>query len=390
MRADRLLSIALLLQSRGRLTARQLATELEVSVRTIYRDVLALGTAGIPVYGDANGYCLVDGYQTQLTGLTPDEARGLVLTGLPGAAADLGLAEAVAAAQLKLTAALPAALRERADRMRQVFHLDSPGWYHDGDSADQLAVVADAVWRQRVVTVRYENWTRIVDRRLEPYGLVLKAGRWYLVARAERGVRTFRVNHIRHLSVLAEGFDRPAEFDLAAYWRAHVLEFRARLHQGEALARFAPGVLDQVSHLLGNAVAAAVADGEPQPDGWILARVPIESDSHAERQFLRLGAEVEVLAPESLRQRLAATVAGLAALYPLSPTNRDQADDPADHDEAGREDRNQAGPADRAQAGRTAHDQAGSADRDQAGSADRDQAGPPERGEAELAGVRAG
>ncbi|GAA3730337.1 YafY family protein [Plantactinospora mayteni] len=319
MRADRLLSIALLLQSRGRLTARQLAGELEVSVRTIYRDVLALGTAGIPVYGDANGYQLVDGYQTQLTGLTADEAQGLALTGLPGAAADLGLAEAVAAAQLKLAAALPAALRERADRMRQVFHLDAPGWYHDGDSADHLAAVADAVWRQRVVTVRYENWTRVVDRRLEPYGLVLKAGKWYLVARADRDLRTFRVNHIRQLSVLAERFDRPAEFDLAAYWRAQILEFRTRLHRAEALARFAPGVLDQLPHLSGSAVADAVAEGERQPDGWVLARVPIESDSHAERQFLRLGAEVEVLEPESLRQRLAATVSGLATLYAAPP-----------------------------------------------------------------------
>ncbi|HEU4426808.1 MAG TPA: HTH domain-containing protein, partial [Pilimelia sp.] len=184
MRADRLLSIVLLLQSRGRQTAGQLAAELEVSVRTIYRDVLALGSAGIPVYGDSTGYRLVDGYETRLTGLSADEARGLVLAGLPGAAADLGLAEAVTAAQLKLTAALPEALRERAARMRQRFHLDAPGWYHDGDNCDHLAAVADAVWRQHVIAVRYESWSRVVERRLEPYGLVLKAGKWYLVARA--------------------------------------------------------------------------------------------------------------------------------------------------------------------------------------------------------------
>ncbi|TWH65176.1 helix-turn-helix transcriptional regulator [Micromonospora olivasterospora] len=159
-----------------------LATELKVSVRTIYRDVVALGTAGIPVHADPTGYRLVDGYRTHLTGLTADEARGLVLAGLPGAAADLGLAEAVAAAQLKLTAALPETLRERATRMRQRFHLDTPGWYHDGDNSEHLAAVADAVWRQQAVAVRYETWTRLVDRRLDPYGLVLKAGKWYLVA----------------------------------------------------------------------------------------------------------------------------------------------------------------------------------------------------------------
>lgn len=316
MRADRLLSIVLLLQSRGSLTAPQLAAELEVSVRTIYRDMVALGTAGIPVYGDASGYQLVDSYQTRLTGLTADEARGLVLTGLPGAAADLGLAEAVAAAQLKLAAALPDALRERATRMRQRFHLDAPGWYHDGDSSDHLEAVADAVWRQHVLTVRYENWTREVERRLEPYGLVLKAGKWYLVANAGRGVRTYRVNQIRELTVLPETFPWPAGFDLAAYWRAHIAEFRTRLHQGEALVRLSPEALELLPHLMGRAVADAAAAGEPQADGWVLARLPIETEVHAAREFLRLGAGAEVLAPESLRARLAATAAALATLYP--------------------------------------------------------------------------
>ncbi len=319
MRADRLLSIVLLLQSRGRQSARQLAAELDVSVRTVYRDMLALGTVGIPVFGDSTGYQLVDGYRTQLTGLTGDEARGLVLAGLPGAAADLGLADVVAAAQLKLAAALPEALRERVTRMRQRFHLDTPGWYHDGDSCDYLAVVADAVWRQRVISVQYENWTRVVNRRLEPYGLVLKAGKWYLVAHAGSGVRTFRVSQIRELSVLPDQFDWPAGFDLAAYWSEHIVEFRARLYRGEALVRLSPALLDRLPHLMGRAVADAAAAGQPQPDGWVLARVPIESDSHAEAELLRLGAQVEVLEPASLRDRLAKTVASLAALYADEP-----------------------------------------------------------------------
>ena len=315
MRADRLLSIVLLLQGRGRQTARQLATELEVSIRTIYRDVLALGTAGIPIYGDSTGYQLVDGYQTQLTGLSAHEARALVLAGLPDAAADLGLAEAVAAAQLKLAAALPDALREPATRMRQRFHLDAPGWYHDGDSCDHLAAVADAVWRQQVIAVRYESWSRVVNHRLEPYGLVLKAGKWYLVARAGRGVRTFRISQIRELSVLSDQFDWPVGFDLVAYWDEHIREFRARLHRGEALVRLSPAALDRLPHQMGSAVAQAAAAGEPQPDGWLLARVPIESDSHAVAEFLRLGAEAEVLEPTSLREQIAKTVASLAALY---------------------------------------------------------------------------
>jgi predicted DNA-binding transcriptional regulator YafY len=319
VRADRLLSIVLLLQSRGRLTANQLAAELEVSVRTIYRDVLALGNAGIPVYADAAGYQLVAGYRTQLTGLTADEARGLVLAGLPAAAADLGLAEAVAAAQLKLAAALPDGLRERAARMRQRFHFDAPGWYQDGDRGHYLAAVADAVWRQQVIEVRYENWTSVVRRRLEPYGLVLKAGRWYLVARGDHSVHTFRVSSILDLTVQEETFTWPEGFDLAGYWGEHIVEFRARLQQGEALVRLSPAAVDRLAHLLGSAAAGAAATGQRQADGWTVATLPIETDEHAERAFLRFGADVEVLAPASLRARLAATAARLAALYSEGP-----------------------------------------------------------------------
>jgi predicted DNA-binding transcriptional regulator YafY len=325
VRADRLLSLVLLLQSRGRLTAGQLAAELEVSVRTIYRDVVALGTAGIPVYGDAGGYRLVDGYRTQLTGLTSEEARALVLAALPSAAADLGLAEAVAAAQLKLAAALPDRLRDRADRMRQRFHLDAAGWYHDGDASEHLTTVADAVWQQRMLTVEYEAWTGVVQRRLEPYGLVLKAGKWYLVARTRDRVLTYRVSQIRALTMLPQRFGWPAEFDLEAYWRDHVTQFRSRLRQGEALVRLSPAALDLLPHLMGQQAADAAAAGDPQPDGWVLARLPIESDSHAEAEFLRLGAGIEVLEPSSLRDRLAATAADLAAMY-RPGADRGQAD----------------------------------------------------------------
>jgi predicted DNA-binding transcriptional regulator YafY len=315
MRADRLLSIVLVLQSRGRQTAHQLAAAHEVSVRTIYRDMQALGSIGIPVFGDSAGYQLVDGYRTQLTGLTAEEARGLVLAGLPGVAADLGLAAEVAGASLKLAAALPQSLRERVTRMRQRFHLDAPGWYQDGDSSEHLTGLADAVWRQQAVSVRYENWQREVDRRLEPYGLVLKAGKWYLVAGTGGQLRTFRVNQIRALTVLPDRFDWPEGFDLATFWSGHIVEFRARLHTGEALVRLSPAALQRLPHLMGRPVADAAAAGEPQPDGWLLARVPIESEAHAAAEFLRLGDQVEVLGPRTLRDRLSATVAGLAALY---------------------------------------------------------------------------
>jgi predicted DNA-binding transcriptional regulator YafY len=315
MRADRLLSIVLLLQNRGRVTASELAGQLEVSVRTIYRDMVALGAAGIPVYAAQDGYRLVDGYRTQLTGLTPDEARSLVLAELPSAAADLGLAHAVAAVRLKVSAALPDAVREQVGRARQRFHLDAPGWYHDGDHSEHLAAVADAVWHQHRVDVTYETWRRVVHRRLQPYGLVLKAGRWYLVARTDDDIRTFRVNQIQELTVLPQTFPWPDGFELATYWREHIAQFRARLYEDQALLRLAPAAIEKVDHLMGRAVAAAVARGEIQADGWMLARIPIESQAHTQRELLRFGVDVEVLEPASLRDRMTATATGLAALY---------------------------------------------------------------------------
>src|SRR6266508_405516 len=318
VRASRLVSVLLLVQTRGRLTARQLADELDVSVRTIYRDVESLHAAGVPLYGDAGrdgGYRLVDGYRTRLTGLTTQAAQALFLTGLPGPAAELGLGSVVAAAQLKLTAALPEPLRARAGLLPERFLLDAPGWYRDAEEVPHLAAVAGAVWDQKAVQVRYRGWRRTVQRRLEPYGLVLKAGTWYLVARGARHLGTYRVSQLLDVHVLDETFTRPAGFDLATHWRAALTAFRARLYQGEALVRLSPVAMERLPDVLSPAVAGAAARGEPEPGGWVRARLPIESLTHAQTQFLKLGAEVEVLEPAELRERLASTARALAALY---------------------------------------------------------------------------
>ncbi|GAA3908661.1 helix-turn-helix transcriptional regulator [Streptomyces lannensis] len=307
MRASRLVTLLLLLQNRGRMTAQQLAEELEVSVRTVYRDVEALGAAGIPLYGaagHAGGYRLVDGYRTRLTGLTADEAQAAFLAALPGAAAELGLGEALATAQLKLRAALPAELREDAGRIQERFLLDAPGWYGDADDAPHLASVAAAVWARRAAVLRYRRWRapEEIERRVEPYGLVLKAGRWYLVAGGSSGIRTYRVDQILHIGPLEERFAVPDEFDLVAYWDSYLADFRARLHTGEALVRLSPE-------------GARGLGVTPTSDGWTDARVPIESIDHAHGEFLRLGADVEVMAPAELRDRIATTVRTLATRY---------------------------------------------------------------------------
>ena len=310
MRASRLLSLLLLLQDRGRLTAGQLAGELEVSVRTIYRDVEALHAAGIPLYGEAGhagGYQLLDGFRTRLTGLTAPEAEALALHGLPGPAAELGLTALVAASRLKLEAALPEALRERAQAIAQRFHLDASNWYADGDQSPHLAAVAAAVWEERRVTIHYRGWRRDVERTVEPYGLVLKGGRWYVVAVRAGGTRpaTYRVNQILALAATGETFTRPDEFDLARHWQDQVTEFRARLVTGEATIRLSPAGRERWP--VDNAT-----DGD---DGWVTATIPIESISHACGELLRLGAEVEVLDPPELRDLLADTAKKLAALY---------------------------------------------------------------------------
>ncbi|MGW4638087.1 helix-turn-helix transcriptional regulator [Sphaerisporangium sp. NPDC004334] len=323
MRASRLLSVLLLLQSRGRLTAQELAQELEVSVRTIYRDVESLHTAGIPLYGEAGhkgGYRLLDGFRTRLTGLTGQEAEALFLAGLPGPAAELGLGALAAAAERKIEAALPADLRSSARRLREHLLFDAPGWYYDGDQVPHLPQVADAVWNKRVVTVLYHRWAEPteVERTLEPYGLVLKAGKWYLVARCDGTLRTYRVSQILRLRVSQETFTRPDGFDLGGYWRDHLAGFRSRLVQGHAVIRLSPAGRERLAEVMSSAVTAAVADtaGPPDERGWVTATVPIESLTHAHGQFLQLGAEVVVLDPPDLRHKLARTAHTLATLYP--------------------------------------------------------------------------
>jgi predicted DNA-binding transcriptional regulator YafY len=323
VRASRIVQLLLLLQTRGRLTAAQLADELEVSVRTVYRDVDALHAAGVPLYGEAGhagGYQLVEGYRTRLTGLTENEAESLFLTGLPGPAHELGLGAEVAAAWLKLTASLPPELRDRATRIQQRFHLDAPSWYAEPDDTPALAAAADAVWREQRIHIEYHRWRAPteVTRTVDPYGLVLKAGRWYLVGASKR-ISTYRVSQIRSLAVLDEGFQRPAGFDLSAYWESYLADFDARRHTDTATVRLSPDLRDRLVYAVEPSVHRAVEETASAPDdnGWVTATVPIEKPDHALRLFLGFGADVEVLAPDWLRERVMTSVAALARTYSL-------------------------------------------------------------------------
>ncbi|MFG2874427.1 helix-turn-helix transcriptional regulator [Streptomyces sp. NPDC048337] len=324
MRADRLLSLLLLLQNRGRMTAPELADELEVSVRTVYRDVEALGASGVPVLADrgpAGGYRLADGYRTRLTGLTDTQAGSLFLAGAPGPARELGLGADLTAAQLKLQAALPAALGDRARRIQERFHLDAPAWFRDADPVPHLARIAQAVWDQRVLHTHYRRWRGEVHRTLHPLGLVLKGGIWYLVARTEGTPRTYRVSRFLAVDVAEDGFERPADFELAAYWRESTDRLDAALHQQTAELRLSPRGQRLLPMRFGAAGARALAEADPaDADGWVRLRLPVESEAVAVGDLLRLGTDAEVLGPPELRAALAETVASLAERYRSRPS----------------------------------------------------------------------
>lgn len=310
----------MLLQGRGRMTAQALATEVEVSVRTVYRDIEKLSYAGVPVYaerGRGGGFLLLDGWRTRLTGLTPGEARALFLAGLPGPAAELGLGDMMAAAQLKVLAALPEGWQVDARRVSSRFHLDPLPWFRSVAPANNLREIADAVWCERRVQIRYESWNGVADREVEPLGLVLKAGVWYLAATGEDGrPRTYRLSNILEQSAAGSHFTRPTDFDLARYWTASREVFEAGLYCDTAVVRVSPRGR-QLLRGLGAAAADAAnwASATPDADGWARVTIPIESVDHAAGEMLKLGDEVEVLEPAELRERLAATVMRLAALY---------------------------------------------------------------------------
>ncbi|KOV42288.1 MULTISPECIES: helix-turn-helix transcriptional regulator [Streptomyces] len=320
MRADRLLSLLLLLQNRGRTTAPELAAELEVSVRTVYRDIDALGASGVPVLADrgpAGGYRLADGYRTRLTGLTDTQAGSLFLAGAPGPAQDLGLGADLAAAQLKLQAALPTQLAGRARQIQDRFHLDATAWFRDADPVPHLARIAQAVWDQRVLHAHYRRWRGEVRRELHPLGLVLKGGIWYLVAGVEEdAVRTYRVARFLTVDTAEEGFERPAGFELAVYWQESTRRLDAALHRQTAQLRLSPRGRMLLPMQFGAAGTRALADaGPPDADGWVRVDVAVESEAVAVGDLLRLGTEAEVLGPPELRRALAETVRALAERY---------------------------------------------------------------------------
>lgn len=305
MRSSRLLSLLILLQLRTRLTAEALAQEFAVSVRTIYRDIEALGTAGVPVRaerGPGGGFALVEGYRTRLTGLAADEAQAMLMIGLPEPAAALGLGAAASRARGKLLAALPRSGSSEALRLGARFHLDPLDWYRTAEPVDQLPALTRAVLEQRAVTMRYDSWRGSRDWRVEPLGLVLKAGSWYLVARGGGKVRTFKVVAITTPLVLDEAFERPQDFDLPTYWSESLARFEQQLRRERACLLLTPEGCRRLAEL-GAYAQQALAAAQASAAG-LRVELPVESVEQAARLVLGLAGEARVLEPPALRTRV--------------------------------------------------------------------------------------
>jgi len=293
MRASRLLSILILLQLRQRLTAADLAAEFEVSERTIYRDIDALSAAGVPVYGDrgpGGGFQLLDGYHTRLTGLSAEEAEVATMIGLPGPAAELGLGAATSAARGKLLAAIPGGGGAVADRMAARFHLDPAGWYRSRESLPSLPTIARAVFDQRLLAMRYDSWQGLRDWTVEPLGLVLKAGVWYLSARGAGKIRVFRVSNIFDPKADEATFEWPKDFRLPAWWQGEQARFEAELFATAATVRASAEGCKRLAQQSPRGADAVATAGAPDERGWREMTLMVEDSDHGAREMIALGA----------------------------------------------------------------------------------------------------
>ncbi|MFE7272249.1 helix-turn-helix transcriptional regulator [Streptomyces sp. NPDC057623] len=329
MKSDRLLSILLLLQTRGRVPARELAERLEVSVRTIYRDVEALSTTGVPVYaerGRHGGIELLAGFRTDVTGLTADESRALFVLAAQGAHAALGLDAALGSALRKVMAALPAPHRPAAEVTSRRVLVDATRWKGGPQPAVHLDVLQDAVFADRRLRLRYrhsgdqEARTYTVD----PYGLVSKAGVWYLVADRRGRPRLFRADRVRSATVLDDAVRRRTGVELADAWEVLRRQVEERPGGIDVTVRVRRDRLDLFLRLMASSLVslpeteteteAQAADEGRAEGGWATVRLSLGVVGEA-RQLLQFSDRVEVVSPPEVRDELARAAVSVTALY---------------------------------------------------------------------------
>lgn len=331
MRADRMLTILLLLQNQGKMTTRELAKQLEVSERTVVRDMEALSVSGVPVYaerGSQGGWLLADGYRTRLTGMKSEELMALLTTSHPGLLADLGIREHFDLAIQKLLASTPASIKEHTEQLWKKIHIDGAGWHQAREACPHLPTVQEAVQTDRRLRIEYRRDQETAVRVVEPLGLVAKRSVWYLVARNEEGTcRTYRISRITGAETLAEAFERPADFDLGAYWEESVESFQQRLPRYAAEVKLRPSILSRLERERYITVGEI---GETDSEGWIAAVIEFATLDHACESVLSFGSSAAVIAPAELKERVIAEAQAVLERYAQSGplTARDAARSP--------------------------------------------------------------
>lgn len=321
MRADRLISLLMLLQTHGRMTADDLSQRLEVSTRTIYRDLDALSAAGVPVYaerGPQGGCMLMESYRTNLTGLKEKEVQALFMMTVPGLLEDLGANKDSESAFLKLTAALPDPFQQDARLIQERLYLDAAAWFQPEEPVPLLGIVQTAVFQNKRLRLIYRRsdgqW---VKRLVEPYGLVAKAGVWYLVGSVYAGqLQVFRVSRMQEATLSESSFHRPDDFDLAHYWKTWSARFEAGRERYVVQVRVAPDAVALLVRFLGEALYKMLeqphsTDGQ----GYIVLPLTFDSPAAACEQLLGMGTHLEVLEPLELREKLRQTAVAVAAFY---------------------------------------------------------------------------
>jgi predicted DNA-binding transcriptional regulator YafY len=320
MRADRLLSILFQLQARGRLTSQQLAKQMEVSMRTIHRDMEALSAAGVPVFalrGAQGGWQLDEDWRTQVPGLDETELRAFLMA-QPQVIGDRRLAAAAERGLGKLLAAMPSALRAQAASMRLRLYVDATSWRSTPEDLSSLPLIQDAVARDRKLSFIYAGRgyggepPRSGEKRrtVDPLGLVAKGSTWYLVARSDKEARTFRVSRISNAKLLDACAERPAHFDLSKYWKESTTQFEKKLPRCEVILRLKAETAQELKKWIG---VNPVIPTEPLRKGWIVAQVVFDDDRHAQFVIQGLGAGAELVSPAHLRDRVLASAAAVVS-----------------------------------------------------------------------------
>ncbi|KOR87709.1 helix-turn-helix transcriptional regulator [Paenibacillus solani] len=316
MRADRLLSIMLMLQNGGKKSTRYLAEQLEVSERTIIRDMESLSSAGIPVYaerGSLGGWVLEENYRTNLTGMTHDELISLLVTSHSPLIGDLGIRKHFDAAYQKLLASSPRSIRQDAEMIREKIHIDGAGWHSYRETHPYLTVLQEALWLDRITRIQYMKGEELVERIIHPLGLVAKRSTWYVVAESQGELRTYRVSRIVDAVMTEEAFERPADFNLADYWEESLARFMQNLPQYPAQVRMTVNLTERLQRE--RYVKILRCDIDNPQSGWISADLEFNTLESATAILLSIGAEIKVIAPQELREHVSTAAKAITRLY---------------------------------------------------------------------------